>query len=146
MKQILFSFGFLCIASLSSNAQEFPKNAIGLRFGTSDGFGAAISYQRKIKEKNRLEVNIGLKEYDNFKASGIYQWVWKLEDQFNWYAGAGAGVHSIHQSSVFFTGGIGVEYHLKPPFLISLDYRPEFSLNLGNGFQSDIALSIRYRL
>lgn len=146
MKQILFIFGFLFLAAFSAKAQEFPKNAIGLRIGTSEGFGASISYQRKLKERNRLEVNLGLQKLNELKASGLYQWVWKLENQFNWYAGIGAGIYSTSQSSLFLASGIGVEYHFTSPFLIAIDFRPEFSLDRGNGFQSEIAISMRYRL
>ena len=53
-KLFLLSFVLLGFA-FTSNAQSISENAIGLRLGDSDGFGAEISYQRAILENNRLE-------------------------------------------------------------------------------------------
>ncbi|VAV83459.1 FIG00552350: hypothetical protein, partial [hydrothermal vent metagenome] len=41
--------------TFTTNAQEIASNAIGLRLGDSDGFGAEISYQKGIGDNNRLE-------------------------------------------------------------------------------------------
>ena len=92
MKKVLLAFCFILAATFSSNAQEISENAIGLRFSGGKGLGASISYQNKISDSNRLEVNLGLRdEFSSFKGTGLYQWVWNLEDKFNWYAGFGAG-------------------------------------------------------
>jgi len=83
--------------TLTSNAQDIADNAIGLRLGDSDGFGAEISYQRALGENNRLELDLGLRSgnnFDGFKLAGLYQWVWQLDGDFNWYAGAGGGIAS----------------------------------------------------
>ena len=80
--------------SFISNAQDISKNAIGLRFGDSDGFGTEISYQRGLSDSNRLEFDLGWRSgsnYDGFKLAGLYQWVWKIDGGFNWYAGVGGG-------------------------------------------------------
>ena len=92
---------FIALAFFSyitiSGAQEIADNAIGLRLGDSDGFGAEISYQRALGDNNRLEADLGWRSgdgYDGFKLTGVYQWVWELDGNFNWYAGAGGGLGS----------------------------------------------------
>jgi hemolysin activation/secretion protein len=159
MKKILLITGLILAAFFTANAQEISENAIGIRFGDNSGIGGEISYQHRMTENNRLEINLGLrnnKNFDSFKATGIYQWVWNFENRFNWYAGVGAGVGSWKEkettttttSEAFFfgTGDLGIEYNFKAPILISLDYRPELGFsNLYNGINSDIALSVRYQ-
>lgn len=156
MKKIFLFIGFLTLSFFTANAQEISDNAIGLRLGDNDGFGAEISYQRKLSDNNRLEIDLGLRNgsnYDGFKATGLYQWVWQLDGQFNWYAGAGGGVGSwkvkatdTSNTAFFGAGVIGVEYNFDIPLLISLDYRPEIGFNgFYDGFQSDFGLGVRYQ-
>lgn len=52
----------------TSNAQEIADNAIGLRLGDSDGFGAEVSYQRGIGDNNRLEFGLGWRDKDDYSA------------------------------------------------------------------------------
>jgi hypothetical protein len=151
MKKVLLLFGLLVGSIVSINGQEISDNAIGLRLGSNDGCGAEISYQRKLKETNRLEVNLGLRDgFSDVKLTGLYQWVWNLENQFNWYAGAGAGVYDANSTAIFASGVVGIEYNLSDatdlPLLISLDYRPEIGLTGSlDGLNSDLGLSIRYQ-
>lgn len=163
MKKLLFlaMIGF----SFAANAQNISKNALGLRFGENDGFGAEVSYQRKLSGNNRLELDLGWRNNDNFdfvKGTGLYQWVWNIEGDFNWYAGVGGGLGSWSYGNIykknypnyssggtfaFLAGNIGLEYDFDIPLLISLDFRPEFVLNNGYGrnYGSDVALSLRYQ-
>ncbi len=163
MKRILLIAIAFVGGTLLMNAQDISDNAIGLRIGDSDGFGAEVSYQRALGSNNRLELDLGLRngsDYDGFKLAGIYQWVWNIDGGFNWYAGPGAGIASYgykrkddrkkeNQTFVFIAGDIGIEYLFDIPLMLSLDFRPE--LGFGNsdydnddlGF--DIALGIRYR-
>ena len=146
MKKVSLIFGVLFLTMFSVNAQEISENAIGLRFNKGDGLGADISYQKKMTGNNRLEVNVGLRdEFSSFKGTGLYQWVWNLEDKFNWYAGFGAGYDSGY-SALFGAGVIGIEYNFNTPILISLDYRPEIGIT-GNydGLGNSFALAIRYQ-
>ncbi|WP_298879492.1 hypothetical protein [uncultured Polaribacter sp.] len=148
MKKVLLVFSLFLAATFSANAQEISDNAIGLRLGDNDGFGFEISYQRKLKEDNRLEVNLGFrKDFYDLKLTGLYEWVWKLEDNFNWYAGAGAGLYESSGIGLFASGVVGIEYSFDMPLQISLDYRPELGLtrNAQDGFGSDAALSVRYQ-
>ena len=85
----------------------------------------------------RLEVDLGYrnhKNYDAFKLSGIYQWIWNIDQGFNWYAGFGAGIGSWSYSNdinidnddglfINADGNVGIEYNFNAPFLISLFVR-----------------------
>lgn len=146
MKKVLLTFALLLTTILTINAQEISDNAIGLRLNGGDGLGAGISYQKKMTENNRLEINLGLRdEFSSFKGIGLYEWVWNLEEKFNWYAGFGAGFDSGY-AALFAAGVIGIEYNFNAPILISLDYRPEIGIT-GNydGLGSSVAISVRYQ-
>lgn len=164
MKNVfLLTFTFLGFA-LSTYAQDIAENAIGLRLGDSDGFGAEISYQRGLGDNNRLEIDLGLRSGNNrdgFKAAGLYQWVWNIDGGFNWYAGAGGGLAAYSfdddkfndgddsETFVFVAGDVGIEYNFDIPLLLSLDFRPEIGFGddrFGNDdLDFDIALGIRYQ-
>jgi hypothetical protein len=156
MKKILLGVAFLCLATFSVNAQEISKNAIGLRLGDNSGLGAEVTFQHKLKEVNRLEVTLGTRSDSNlssFKLTGLYQWVWDLDNNFHWYAGFGGGignwknkVSNDSEAVLFGAGNIGIEYNFEIPLLISLDYRPEFGFSdIYDGLNSDFALSVRYQ-
>ncbi|MEZ4803175.1 MAG: hypothetical protein R2797_10420 [Gelidibacter sp.] len=164
MKKIFFvTVAFLGFSAVMT-AQDISDNAIGLRLGDSDGFGAEVSYQRAIgSNNNRLELDLGLrsgKNYDGFKLAGIYQWVWNIDGGFNWYAGPAAGIASYsfdnvpppyddNETFVFVGGQIGIEYNFDIPLMISLDFRPELGfgddLYDNDDLDFDIALGIRYQ-
>ncbi|WP_456437305.1 hypothetical protein [Psychroserpens sp.] len=164
-KLILLTIALIGFA-IVSNAQDIAENAIGLRLGDSDGFGAEISYQRAFSafgDNNRIEANLGWRSgdnYDGFKLAGLYQWVWLLDGDFNWYTGAGAGIGSVSVNNapkgvdssntyVFAAGNIGIEYNFDIPLLLALDFRPEIGFGSDdfdtNDVDFDIALSVRYK-
>ena len=160
-KLFLLSIALLAFA-FTSNAQDISKNALGLRLGDSDGFGAEISYQRGLGDNNRLELDLGWRDgrnYDGFKLAGLYQWVFPLDGDFNWYVGAGGGLGSFgyndnngndfNDTFVFAAGDIGIEYNFDIPLQLSLDFRPEIGFGddtyKNNDLDFDIALGIRYR-
>ena len=158
MKKVFLLVGFIVGSVFSINAQSISNNAIGLRMGDNDGFGGEISYQKALGDNNRLEIDLGLrnnKNYDGFKATAIYQWVWNIEGGFNWFAGFGGGLgnysgkdnDTFSETFVFAAGDIGIEYSFADaPILLSLDLRPEFGFgNNFNDFGNDIALGIRYQ-
>lgn len=148
---------------LTSNSQEISKNVLGFRLGGGDGFGTEVSYQRGLSNNNRLEVDLGWKsnsDFDGFKLVGVYQWLWNLEGNFNWYAGAGGGAGNydydfrignerIRDSETFLllAGQIGIEYNFdEVPIQLSLDTRPELGFgDFIDDLDFDIALGIRYR-
>lgn len=168
-KILLFGFAVLCF-SASLQAQIASKNAIGLRIGDNDGFGAEVSYQRELSKKNRLEFDLGWRNRSNYygdkqdnnsvKLVGLYQWVWEIENGFNWYVGVGGGFansaydykyNGVHykDSKTFLlaAGDIGIEYNFDFPLQLSLDFRPEiyFTDYVKDDFGPDIAISARYR-
>ncbi len=165
MKKIILSALLLIGLAFSAQAQQFSKNALGLRLGNNDGFGGEISYQRKLSKANRLEADLGWrnsKDVSAYKVVGLYQWVWDIDKGFNWYAGVGAGIGSWNYNKYGVTasgtillvaGDLGIEYNFQEaPIQLALDLRPEFYLNntndnkfRENNFGPDIALSIRYR-
>lgn len=139
MKKALLLF-ILVIAGSSLTAQQISENALGVRLGSSDGIGLEVSYQKAAGYSNRYEFNVGFSgndRADTFKVVGLYEWVWNLDEGFNWYAGVGAGVglwdadNTLIEEDGFFingTGNIGIEYDFTSPFLVSLDLRPEIRL------------------
>ncbi|NNL82317.1 MAG: hypothetical protein HKP28_02945 [Winogradskyella sp.] len=154
----LFLFALVSLSlNVVAQAQTISDNAIGLRLGDSDGFGAEVSYQRALGGNNRLEADLGWRsgnDFDGFKLTGIYQWVWELDGNFNWYAGAGGGLGSYSfdnsaiddETFVFLAGDIGIEYNFDIPLLLSLDFRPEIGFgNFNDDLDFDIALGIRYQ-
>lgn len=163
MKMFRFLPVFLLFASGSLFAQNISDHALGLRLGDSDGFGAEISYQKSIARYNRLEVDLGWRDsrnWDAFKLTGVYQWVRKLDGNFNWYYGVGGGLGSVDYDRdyvtdddgglfIFGAGDIGIEYNFDIPLLLSLDFRPEIGLvgydGFSDNFDFDIALGIRYQ-
>ncbi len=162
MRKIILSVLMIVGLIGSSEAQEISKNALGLRLGNNDGFGGEISYQRGLSNNNRLEFDLGwrnTKSISAFKLAGLYQWVWEIDNGFNWYTGVGAGLGSWSNTSInpkesgailFATGDIGVEYTFNEvPIQLSLDLRPELYFSSGgyrdSNFGSDLALGIRYK-
>ncbi|WP_405606785.1 hypothetical protein [Polaribacter sp. Asnod1-A03] len=147
MKKTFLTLSLLMATIFTINAQDIADNAIGLRFSGGTGAGAEFSYQRDLGFNNRLEVDLGLSHgLSDFKAAGLYEWVWDLEQNFNWYAGAGGGIVSNDGTGVFAAGIIGIEYDFDIPLLLSLDYRPELGLGGSvNGLGSNLALAVKYQ-
>ncbi|MDD2675092.1 MAG: hypothetical protein PHF81_09445 [Flavobacterium sp.] len=166
MKKIILSAIMLMGLAFTAQAQDISKNALGLRFGDSGGFGAELSYQRGLSANNRLELDLGWRNRSNFnnndyddsaiKLTGLYQWVWNIDGGFNWYAGVGGGVGnysydnnntSYNDTFAFAAGDIGIEYNFDFPLLVSLDFRPEFggSGYYKNNYVSDVALALKYQ-
>ncbi|SDB34999.1 hypothetical protein SAMN03097699_0838 [Flavobacteriaceae bacterium MAR_2010_188] len=169
MKKLFFVVIAVIGFTATSYAQVGATNAIGLRLGDSDGFGAEVSYQRALNaDNNRLELDLGLRSgnnFDGFKLAGLYQWVWQIDGGFNWYAGVGGGLASYNYDKKFFdndyngddsdtfvfaAGDVGIEYVFDIPLMLSLDFRPEFGFGSNNRYfendnlDFDIALGIRY--
>ena len=165
MKKIFLVASLIVGLAFSAQAQNTSKNAFGLRLGDNDGFGGELSYQRKLSDNNRLELDLGWRNSNNvdaLKLVGLYQWVWNIDGGFNWYAGVGAGVGSWSYdgpgdpdpdggSFILAAGDIGIEYNFQEaPIQLSLDFRPELYFggdyaDSRDGFGPDIALGIRYR-
>ncbi|WP_121665310.1 hypothetical protein [Mesonia aquimarina] len=165
MKKILLVAALVMGGFMTSQAQEISKNALGLRLGGANGFGAEVSYQRAVgSNNNRLEFDLGWRndnDFDAFKLVGLYHWVWNIEGGFNWYAGLGAGLGSVSDNRdflndndpddgafAFVAGNIGIEYNFDIPLLLSLDFRPEIGFSdydVIDNFAPDLAIGVRYQ-
>lgn len=155
MKTLLTSIIVIFALTLSVQAQEISKNALGLRLGDNNGFGAEISYQRYLSKNNRIEFDLGWRDSNNveaFKLISLFQWVMNIDGGFNWYLGAGGGfgafnTEELNGSYGLAAGNVGIEYNFDIPLLLSLDFRPElgFNNNFNNNVDYDIALGIRYQ-
>jgi len=136
-------------------------NALGLRIGGNNlYYGAEISYQRKIRAKSRVEIDLGFRGYRYFSSAYLafaYQWVWNITDALNWYVGPCAAFgfyrwkdNIISSSGTYLGvgGQIGLEYDfnkMRVPLLLSLDFRPLFDLvGFDEGFAWGFGLGVRY--
>lgn len=159
-KRILIIVAFMLGAFSTIQSQEFSKNAIGVRLGDNDGFGAEISYQRGLTDNNRLEFDLGWRDFTGgnaIKITGLYQWVFNVDKGFNWYVGPGGGVGIIDfdndlpggggsDSYFFIAGDVGIEYNFEIPIMISIDLRPEIGFgDINDDLDLDIGLGIRYQ-
>jgi len=143
----MFIIGLFFTVICSVEAQRISENAIGLRIGESDGFGTEVNYQRAIFDNNRLEFGLGWRNgngFNAFRLTGLYDWVWVIDGNFNWYAGFGASLGTFSLDDDF---GGGIEYNFDFPLLLSLDFRPEIGLinDIDDDLEFDIALGIRYQ-
>lgn len=160
MKKLFLLIILTVGVSFTVFAQKISNNAIGLRLGDSDGFGAEISYQHALNASSRLELDLGWRDgnnYDAFKLTGLYQWVMPLEGNFNWFVGAGGGIASFNpdnsrfpnatnDTDLFIAGDVGIEYNFDIPLMLSLDFKPEIGFgNYNDDLDFDIALGIRYQ-
>lgn len=159
MKKVFLAALLAMFFGIDSNAQ-IADNTLGLRLGAGDGFGFEFSYQRALSERNRIEADLGVRFPDNaadaIKITGLYQWVWPLEQGFKWFAGGGAGIGTVvsslsddNKAMFSIDGSIGIEYSLSRhdvPIQLALDLRPELELINDNddGLDLDLGLSIRY--
>jgi hypothetical protein len=157
MKKTLLFLALVLTAMTFLNAQEISDKTIGLRFGDDDGLGAEITFQKHIMDINRLEFGLAWRSnsnYNAYKLTGTYQWIWEIDGNFNWYAGFGGGLGNWKLKSgatgsdgffLFAAGDIGVEYKFDFPLLVSLDFRPEIGFaNFNSDLGLDIALGLRY--
>jgi hypothetical protein len=159
MKKMILTLA-LVAGMMSTLSAQSEKNAIGLRFGN----GGEITFQSTLSTTNRLELTLGLNSWDNnqgysgFGLTGIYQWVWNLDELapgFKWYAGLGPQIGSWsgdHNSdykgfALGIAGQVGIEYNFNIPLQLSLDYRPSWYVlpNSYGGAYDVIALAVRYK-
>jgi len=160
MKKIILSAIMLLGLVSMGHSQEIAKNALGIRVPVDNGFGGETSYQRGLSKNNRLEFVLGLRDirdYYAIKGLALYEWVWNLKGDFNWYVGAGAGITSWDYdgtkdddsgTSVLAAGDIGIEYGFKKvPLLLSFDARPE--IGSGNydddNFGFDVGIGVKFK-
>ncbi len=159
-----FLTSLLVILCLGQMRAQVNSHALGIRGGAGNyGSGGELSYQHGLGDANRLELDLGWRgynrnnsRYSHLGVTGIYQWVWNIEDGFNWYAGLGGQVglysdkiYSENNGATISLGGqLGIEYdfnELGAPIQMSFDIRPMWGfLSAYNGIGYGAAFSIRY--
>ncbi len=161
-----FFVTIIVIIALSGfTSAQVEDHSLGLRFGSLFGLGTEISYQHGLNNINRLEVDLGFSsryeynnssryDYNSWALTGLYHWVWSLENNFNWYAGPGAQIGSWnsmiygsrYNNGLFLAaaGNVGIEYSFPVKIQIALDARPQLGL-LNSGSGINIGLSVRYQ-
>lgn len=139
----------LAVGLMTVTAMNAQDRALGFRFGGGIDLGGEISYQQYLSDQNRLEADLGFFSNSGIAVTGIYQWVWALDelgDGFAWYAGVGAGLR-LHEDGMGagINGQLGIEYSLpSAPLQFSLDTRPGWYFGSSNPGDFGLALSIRY--
>jgi hypothetical protein len=161
MKKIISIFVLIINCTVITYTQTIPQ-ALGIRFGGSDGVSAEISYQQPAGSNNRFEFDLGFIDaqgFDGLKFTLQYHWVANIEGGFNWYIGPGGSIGVWDIDDDFFPGDddfnddgffldvvgqIGIEYNFaEVPFQFSLDARPEIGL-INDGFDFGYGLGIRF--
>ena len=153
MKKVLLILVAVMGFAFAANAQD---NAIGVRIGGGQGYGAEISYQKVLGGINRLEADLGYRSWSSaswMSLAALYQAHFDINavQNLGWYVGVGprldlytgGGDASI---SLGVCGQAGIDYHFDAiPLQLSLDIRPCFYVIPSTTFQwGDIALGIRY--
>ena len=159
MKKFFLSLVFVLAAVVAVNAQ--PR-----AIGANIGYGASFSYQHNLGEANFLDVNVDVPFFDGIGATITYDWIdpfnapvpWNEKGSWNWYLGVGAtaGLYGLFTNTaaafVGVAGHVGIAYDFWFPLQLSLDYRPNFGVLLGDnmgfnmgGLYSGISLGVRYR-
>lgn len=124
---------------------EKGRNSIGLRIGND----IELSYQKYLRDANRVEVGVGYNFTYGFTVGATYQWLWAIgDDGFNWYAGCGAQLGAWNDKfGLGVIGVAGIEYNFQIPLTLSIDWRPGVHLLPGDmhfGWEG-FALGVRYR-
>jgi hypothetical protein len=153
MKKVLLVLVAVMGFAFAASAQD---NAIGVRIGGGQGFGAEISYQRSLGNPHRLEVDLGYATGSGVGALGLsalYQLHFDINavQNLGWYVGAGgrfmtSNYQNVNVMMLGVAAQAGMDYHFNAvPIQLSLDIRPCFYLWQATAFQwGDIALGIRY--
>ena len=155
MKKLLLVLVAVLGITFAANAQK----AIGVRLGGGQGFGAELSYQQSLGGMNRLEADLGWKNYygaSYFSLTALYQAHFDIAavPNLGWYAGVGPRLDLYTYSGsaslgIGVCGQAGMDYNLQPvvnlPLQVSLDIRPCLYLYPATSFYwGDIALGVRY--
>jgi hypothetical protein len=137
----------------TSSAQDY-RNAIGGRFGTSNG----VTFKTTLGGNKMLDLIANFRSNDGFKyfrVTGLYEIYNPLHgaDGLNWYYGLGGTVGSRtrkfddkNQAYISVDGVLGLDYKFtEAPLNLSLDWKPAIELAPGTEFDSSgLGLSIRF--
>lgn len=153
MKKVLLIMIAVIGLGFAANAQS---NAIGVRLGGGQGFGAELSYQKGLGGINRLEADLGYRSYAHsswMSLTALYQAHFDINaiPNLGWYAGVGPRIDLYTGGgdaalALGICGQAGLDYQFNAlPVQLSLDIRPCFTVYPATSFYwGDIALGIRY--
>lgn len=160
--KIVFVFCGLGLGFLAPS-QDISNHAIGIRMGSGNGFGPEISYQAYLKENNRLEIGLRMKDQQEFlayKIRGLYEWLFPMPGEFQWYGGLGVSTglvnfnlvesERVSKGTLGLESLLGLEYSFKKsgmPIQLMLDFNPK--LDLVNEYSKprmgiDVSVGFRY--
>lgn len=165
MKKIILVF-IASLSLMSANSQTVKK-AIGARIGEGTASSIEFTYQHPLSSHTRLELDASTGFSSNsfsIGATGLHQWVFDIENGFQWFLGAGASIgNTIYDSydnngnpekDSYFTLALnpngGVEYWFKNiPLQLSVDARPywhvlDHDANDFDAFQFSLGVAARY--
>lgn len=150
MKKLVFLLLFIT-TGLFSQAQDY-ENAVGLRFGLSNG----ITFKHFITTNDAVEGLLSTR-WGGFNITGLFERHTTAFDTDGLYFYYGGGAHLGSFNNTWFNdnishivigvdGILGLEYVFKEvPLNASLDWKPGFNLIGYTGFWGDeLALSVRY--
>lgn len=66
IKKLLCTFAIVLGTSITTQTQEIVDNTIGSRMGDGNGFGTEISYEHTLGANNRLELDLGIRNGENY--------------------------------------------------------------------------------
>ncbi len=151
MKKYIILLALLFSLNAYVKAQDY-ENAIGLRFGLSNG----ISFKHFIATNDAVEGILSTR-YGGFNITGLFERHTSAFDTDGLYFFYGGGAHLGSFNNEWFSdnsshivigvdGIIGLEYvFTEVPLNVSLDWKPGFNLIGYTGFWGDeLAFSVRY--
>ena len=145
MKKTIIIIAAIFFFAIAANAQS---RGIGIRMG----YGAELSYQHSI-DYNFVEADLGWGPHGTW-VTGIYDFLFPIQDGFNFYAGPGAQLGMYHYKKndelhsgfdLGLAGQLGIEYNFNIPLQLSLDWRPSFTFFNTYFDYFGLSLGVRYR-
>ena len=127
MKKFIIVAALVLGFAVAASAQ--PK-ALGLHLG----YGAELSYQHTISDKNFIEADLGLGDFAYLNIAGIYNYMiarpdWTNTGSWGFYAGPGIALGAgKNVFNIGVAGQAGLEYTFDFPLQLSVDIRPQLGL------------------
>ena len=143
-----------------SREVELNKNTVGFKTVLESNVSRnEFIYQRKIKDKTRLELSFGLindQPYNSYKIASTYQWVGNVLGYLNMYGGLGLAIKNVEKDESFVVedrsglytmavGTFGFEYNFSFPLIIFVDFDINYSFTTEFGLEeSGAGIGLRY--
>lgn len=144
MRRIFLGAMFmLCLGGFNKlKAQE-----IGVRFGNGNVSDIAFDAVFAFGQFDRIHSNVSFGD-DKLGVEALLDFIYKpfIQENFNWYAGAGPFLTIGDDFQFGAVGEIGLEYHFSEiPLALGLDWRPAFQIVDDTNFAVDgFGFNLRY--